>query len=286
MFTQVTGPDQRPALQTRVAEEPHPSGGRGFAYSQDLRSFAVHVYNSGQIDDHIFDVARANRLFPSMQTVRRYLDLIQQHGHCRRCRRTGNARATRLRDHDIIFLALYRVAFPKASAAQINAFLYRVNYGSVFFRFYTAPQITEAEKRIGLTRKAGSTTAHQAYLPINLQKRWMYWNLPYPYGIADIRVEDLIDLDECGLFVETADKKIGKAYVGNRVRQEGNYQKSEKWTLLLAIAGSTAAERWVKMWLQGGTTGDKMIEFIQEILDDIGVATAARRRCFILDNLS
>lgn len=130
-------------------------------------------------------------------------------------------------------MALYCVAFPKASAAQINAFLYRLNYGSAFFCFYTNSQITQAEKRIGLTRKAGSTTAHQAYLPINLQKRWMYWNLPYPFGIADIRVEDLIDLDECGLFVETADKKIGKAFVGNRVRQEGNYQKSEKWTLLL-----------------------------------------------------
>ena len=39
----------------------------------------------------------------------------------------------------------------------------------------------------------------------------MYWNLPYPFGIADIRVEDFIDLDECGVFVETADKHIGKA---------------------------------------------------------------------------
>ncbi|KAL7490443.1 LOW QUALITY PROTEIN: hypothetical protein ACHAWT_000143, partial [Skeletonema menzelii] len=217
-----------PALQTRVAEEPHPSGGRGFAYSQ---IYDLNVYNSGQIDDPIFDLARANRFFPSMQTI---FSVKQEHGHSRPCRRTGNARATILRDHDIIiFLALYCVAFPKASAAQINAFLYRVNYGSAFFCFYTNSQITQAEKRIGLTRKAGSTTAHQAYLPINLQKRWMYWNLPYPFGIADIRVEDLIDLDECGLFVETADKKIGKAFVGNRVRQEGNYQKSEKWTLLL-----------------------------------------------------
>ena len=98
----------------------------------------------------------------------------------------------------------------------------------------------------------------------------MYWNLPYPFGIADIRVEDFIDLDECGVFVETADKHYGKAYVGNRVRQEGNYQKSEKWTLLLAVAGSVVAERWQMMWLEGGTTGDKMIEFIEMILNTIG----------------
>ena len=41
--------------------------------------------------------------------------------------------------------------------------------------------------------------------------------MSYPWGIADITVEDLIDLDKCGLFVETADKGIGKAFVGNRV---------------------------------------------------------------------
>lgn len=56
-------------------------------------------------------------------------------------------------------------------------------------------------------------------------------------------------------------------------------------TFALGIAGSAAAERWVMMWLEGGTTGDKMIEFIQMVLDAIGVGTPARRRCFIMDNL-
>ena len=106
-----------------------------------------------------------------------------------------------------------------------------------------------------------------------------------PYGIADIRQEDLIDLNECGVFVETADKHIGKAYTGSRVRQAGNYSKSEKWTLLLAVAGSLAAERWRLMWLEGGTTGDRMIEFIEIILSDIGLGTPLRPRCFIMDNL-
>ena len=109
--------------------------------------------------------------------------------------------------------------------------------------------------------------------------------MPYPYGIADIRREDLIDLDECGVFVETANKHIGKANIGSRVRQAGNYSKSEKWTLLLAVAGSLAAERWRLMWLEGGTTGDRMIEFIEIILNDIGPGTPLRRRCFIMENL-
>ena len=40
------------------------------------------------------------------------------------------------------------------------------------------------------------------------------------------------------------------------------------------------------MWLEGETTGDKMIEFIQMILDEIGPGTPVRRRCFTMDNLS
>ena len=76
--------------------------------------------------------------------------------------------------------------------------------------------------------------------------------MPYPYGIADIWREDLIDLGECGVFVETADKHISKAFIGSRVRQAGNYQQGEKWTLLLAIARYMAAKRWRLMWLDGG----------------------------------
>ena len=77
-----------------------------------------------------------------------------------------------LRDHDIFYLSLYRVAFPKATAAEINAFLYCVNYGAWTFRFYSCSQITEGENRIQLTRKRGSTTASRhALRPINQAKR-------------------------------------------------------------------------------------------------------------------
>ena len=74
---------------------------------------------------------------------------------------------------------------------------------------------------IGLTRKTGSTTAYQPFLPINKQKRWMFWNLPYPLGIADIRRQDMIDLDECGIELSTADRSIGKPYTGRHMKQSG-----------------------------------------------------------------
>ena len=139
-------------------------------------------------------------------------------------------------------------------------------------------QICEAEKIIGLTRKRGSTTAYQALRPINRQKRWMFWNLPYPYGIADIRRQDMIDLDECGVEMTDADWSLGKAYIGHRVSQPGPYSKSTKINLLLAISGDDNNRwRWREMWTGEGTTGTRMITFIQRIINDIGPGTAQRR---------
>jgi hypothetical protein len=109
--------------------------------------------------------------------------------------------------------------------------------------------------------------------------------MAYPFGIADIRRQDLIDLDECGIEMSTADRKIGKAYIGKRVNQTGLYSKSEKWNLLLAISGDPNGNRWQEMWTGEGTTGERMIGFIQTIVNQIGNGTPARRRCFIMDNL-
>ena len=110
---------------------------------------------------------------------------------------------------------------PKAKHAEINAFLFRANFGDPQFRFYSHLQLSRAEKTLNLTRKKGSTTAYQAFLPINIMKRWRYWNLPYPLGIADVRRDDIIDIDEAGVFLETADRNSGKAFSGVRVSSSG-----------------------------------------------------------------
>jgi hypothetical protein len=216
----------RPPLQTRRNNAPHPSaGGRGTGYDQTMRELVLAIHNSGNSNDLFVQNLKQQRLIPSLRSEYRYLTLNATRGHVRACRRTGNNRATVLRGHDIFLLALYRIVFPKATAAEVNAFLYRANYGNLHFRFYSSAQITEAEKRIHLTRKKGSTTAYQALLPINIQKHWEFWNLPYPYGIADIRRQDIIDLDECGVEVMSGDRSWGKAYVGKRVGQPGAWER-------------------------------------------------------------
>ena len=49
-------------------------------------------------------------------------------------------------------------------------------------------------------------------------------------------------MDKCGVELSTADRSIGKAYIGKSVKQSGLYSKSDKWNLLLAIYGDPPVE--------------------------------------------
>ena len=282
----------RPQLQTRRDLVHHQSECYGEPYEESIRRLVLAFKNAGHSDHPIISELRNQHHYPSKATENRWNSLVQNIGHYRACRRTGNKWGKVFRGNDLVLLAMYRLVYPKAQQSELNAFLYRCNFGNLGWRFYSPSQITTAEHQIGLSRKAGSSTAYQALLPINILKRHNYWNMSYPLGIADISRADMIDLDECGIFVETANRKHGKAYVGVRVKEPGPYSKSEKWNLLLAICGENGqigapSRRWRKLWLDGGTTNDKMIAFIREILDDIGPALPGHRRmCFTMDNLN
>ena len=260
-----------------------------------MRTLVMAVTQLGPLSPDVIEFIeelRLNQVYPSQSSEMRWArDYDNGDGDIRPYRRTGNAFATRLRGQDLIYLALYRVAYPKASHAEINAFLYKMNFGNPFFSFYSHSQISLAEKRIGLSWKASSTTAYQAFLPVNINKRWAYWNLAYPMGMGGICRQNIIDLDECGVFLETADRPHGKAYVGVHVRDFGPYVKGEKWNLQMAICGEDGgpaepARRWASTWMEGGTTIERMVDFIQMILNDIGHATADNFYVFTMDNLS
>ena len=181
----------RPALQTRVDAVTHPSLCTSNPYSQDLRDLIIFIHqhmndpNDWQVQEMIA-VLQNQHIYPSSITVSRWEALLEEEGHLLPCRRTGNRQPTRLTGPDLIYLALYRIAYPKCTIAEMNAFLYRANMGNPFWAFYSKSQISKAEKLIGLSRKVGSTTAYQALLPVNLEKRWEYWNYAFPLGIADI----------------------------------------------------------------------------------------------------
>ena len=199
--------------------------------------------------------------------------------------------ASVLRGHNLVLLAMYRVVYPKATHAEINAFLFRANFGNPTFRFFSHSQISRAENILNLTKKWSSTTAYQAFLPINILKRWRFWHMPYPFGIADIRRDDIIDIDEAGIFLETADRQAGKAYKNVRVCSGGPYSKTEKWNIIMGVSGEEGnpqnpSHRWRMLWLQGGTTIKRVVHFVTMILGDIGHAIPQRRYCFTMDNLA
>ncbi len=70
----------------------------------------------------------------------------------------------------------------------------------------------------------------------------------------------MIDLDEYGVQVQSAERHWGKALVGKRVNQTGPYSKLTKINLLLAILGDDDTNnrlRWSKTWASEGTMGNR-----------------------------
>ena len=126
----------------------------------------------------------------------------------------------------------------------MNPYLWTAIHGNdPYPRFYHPSQLLWAEDRLEFSGKRGSTTARQALLVINLAKQEMYWFEPYPVGFVDISRVDLIDIDEVGIFLETVERKIGKLSIRNQVREEGPYNQSIKYTLMMAISGNMNGER-------------------------------------------
>ena len=160
----------RRQLQTRRDHMRHQSESYGEPYEESLRRLVLALKNAGFSNHPIITQLRNQHEYPSMSSENRWDNLLQNLGHFRACHRSGNKWGTVLCDQDLILLALYRVVYPKAQQAEINAYLYRSNFGNPGWRFYSKSQITKAEHQIGLSRKAGSTTAYQALLPINILK--------------------------------------------------------------------------------------------------------------------
>jgi len=223
----------RPATRTVFEHYPHPSGGRGFWYAHEFRQAVVYARDNNRHRDPLVLTLRQNRLWPCDRTIRRYLRRRRLEGHFIPYRRTGNNRATVLRGMETIQIAWLMSVFPRINAAEINVFLYNANGQN---RFYQPSQIYKTQDRIGLSKKRASTTAMQASLPINVQRRWSFWNLPYPFGIANIRTEDMIDIDEAAVFAESANRGEGKCHITLRCRDDGIYGHSTKTNLLLAIS--------------------------------------------------
>ena len=64
---------QRPPLQTRRTETPHPSGcGRGDGYPTVMRDMALAIFAKGNFHNLIFEHLRNNKQFPSLRSTFRW----------------------------------------------------------------------------------------------------------------------------------------------------------------------------------------------------------------------
>ena len=130
---------------TKVFEVPeiHPSECRSFAYSQHMRSQAIDTRLCGQDGPANINIRELhlNRLYPSEMSVDRWMTRRHDYGHIRAFRRTGNRRSQReIKQERLILLALHRAALPKATMAELNAFLFSMNLAGPNNCFYSYSQ--------------------------------------------------------------------------------------------------------------------------------------------------
>ena len=252
---------------TRTEERPHPSKG-GNPYSDEMREQVIEMWLIGGMEalnaPHLLPLRHAKK-FPSLPTCKRWIEQYQEEGNVRPKRATGNRPAEReIEGIDLFHLAIYRQVRPKAYIDEVRAFIHNMN--NTVDPYYPC-QIIRAEHRLGLSRKAASTTSECAYIPINLTKRSIYWEDPID-GVYGVPKEDMIDIDECCLNLQSTNREWGKVVREVRCDATGHYKRGEgKISLLHAIGGDDNAPiSFHKQYAEGGTDLWRFYCFIEEFI--------------------
>ena len=121
------------------------------------------------------------RKFPHMNTCRRWIEIYQTGGHVRPRIAAGNKFSKReIHGQDLINCAFYRHIYPKAYIDAVMAYAHNRNPTEAP---YSISQVHRAEVRLGLWLKVGSSTADEAYCPINLSKRRQYGNVGFAHDV-------------------------------------------------------------------------------------------------------
>lgn len=141
--------------------------------------------------------------------------------------------------------------------------------------------ISKAEKRLHLTTKRASISAEGAYTAEALARKQQFFELSPPFGVKNVPLDTLIDIDESSWTLEKTNRHYGKAYRGIRVKDFGQYHAYEKVTLVLAIGGDGRFLH-VRLSRASGTTVAIFYEFLSSLIDRI---PNGRTITFLWDNL-
>ena len=196
-------------------------------------------------------------------------------------------------------LCIFILAWPDARIDEIVAYLANAGNGTV----YSRSQVSERMKELGLIKKVCSTEARQASLPINVLKRRLFWDQTPPFGVRGADRRRLIDIDECGIELQSSNRKYGHMPSGIRVVKPGHYSKDTKLTLLLAIEpgdpqlqpevrGSIQnPRRWLRILERAGTSTIDFNDFVNYVCNDLVANVPIGEvgndsRIFLWDNLA
>ena len=245
-----------------ISDGPHPSqgGSRGYPHSERIRMLEMWERDQSSVPKSMLSSIRrwAKRPIPYEMT--------------------GGKKSQAMSGHHRFLLSLFKKIYPQARHSQSAVFIALHSHDN---RVFTNTEISRALKDMNMTRKRASTTAYQAFTPINFKRHYNFWHKPFPAGISNIRRKDLLDADEMALVISDANENYGHAVKDCRVRKIGNYGRGKfKITLIMAIEagdpdlgkdelGSTELPRiWYHLCTNAGTTTIAYVDFLKyDVMD-------------------
>lgn len=248
---------------------PHPSRGGSQGYDVPHRMHILQLHDNG-----FRNILGEPRLLVASES-----SIYRWNRRLIPSEKNGNKLRLKIHGFDLFLLLFYRTVWPKSNADEVRCFIFQ---HSRYPTIYSREDICKAEQNAGLSRKIGSTTAYQAFLPENVQRRWMFWNYPPPIGVQGVHINTLIDIDEAAISLLSVVRGSGKAFVNVRVGDIGPYTKGDKFTMIAAVGPPNFRHMFIAKI--PGTTAEMFIEFIRNLLLQFPPGTP--RKTFLFDNLA
>ncbi len=225
------------------AEEPkYPSHG-GRPWPIEIRNMVISMHLNGvNFWDANLACMHANFKFPLMNTVKQWIFQYNFEGTTLPKLATGNRHSTQeINGVDLVNLALFWLVHPKAYLDEVRVYVHNRNPATLP---YSQLQIVRAEHRLGLTRKAVSSTSDTAHLPLNMHICYLYQNAAFLDGVLGDSTQDIIDLDESKFKIEDQNCRFGKILREKQCNARGKYINGlDGIDLLMAISGDEQADQ-------------------------------------------
>ena len=152
---------------------------------------------------------------------------------------TGNKLSKELTSKYLLLLALFKLVWPHSTYYECIAFI--ANEASIV-RIFNEKNISRALCGLSYTSKVALTVAYQVFTQRNYLWRQIFWTRPWPAGIFGMPRKRVIDIDEFGLHLNSANKKYKSSPKGLKICKPGNYDRGTfKLTVILAVEPGDAA---------------------------------------------